>query len=641
MLFNALQFFSIYLFSALILFGSGFAFLLVFKHRIVVIGFFSKVFAAGVFGLITLVFLHSVFRSGTETVNVVLLLFLFLLLYKNRIHLRTSVKTATNAISIVVLLLAVLLPFLYYAAIIYKKGTFFYAWVDYDNVLYARLSDQLRTTGSESRWLNLFPFDTGATAPVPYHYFDLWLNALWSHLFQLRSLPALYLVTYPQLVLIGLSGILAMVELKQPVGFKMFLIGVLLFLIGPVYGIKNYNYHFNTAACEIPLQHYGEKFAVYYPFIIMALLLALNGLLYESLLFATSLCIVSFTVFPAIFIFCCAALVLFRRDKAWSKSASIKLLLLPLGLLLFYVLHDSLLSGTYSQLTFLPATSLNLKGKVVDWLIGITKTTAYFLGAYCYLPLLLGLFYFGKSRDQLKKVAFFFLFPLCGLIAASTLSRMIDNYQLFTNTLPFLHILVICLLILFYSSTHQKNWRYTVVTSLLLLNGIYTLYLAFAEYRELQTRAGVSDSFMNAVLKQSANIERGSKIGFIYSQRDWEDLYTASKPGYLYHLAYTNFDPLPVKLSCVDVDSFPGTLQQSSLLEKMNRLEPFYQYFYNQIAVPGQNPGSVKWSFLRNNGIEFILLGPQAQLPVFLEKKVSKALIDSLSGIKLAVLNKE
>ena len=305
MLADVFLFLSIYLCFLSLVFLLGFFSLRLFKTTFPLKGFYTKTFTSLLFGLILLVTFFSVLKTQFLTVTIFFPLSLVFAFYGRSIRLQLKEperkKITTGFILSIVFL--TLLPFLYFALQVFKTGEFHFKALDYDNVVYGHLSSYLADTGVENKWFSYFTDHSTITSVEPYHYIECWLNAAVISVFKTNSLLSFYLVTYPLLILISCFGLLAIIEHYKQLKFSDLILSFLLLFIGAVFSIKQSNYHFNTLAAEVPLQHYGEKFSVYYPFILFSVLLLINNLKQEALLFGLTLCIVSSTLLPAIVIF--------------------------------------------------------------------------------------------------------------------------------------------------------------------------------------------------------------------------------------------------------------------------------------------------------------------------------------------------
>lgn len=617
MLQHLIPFFCLYSLALLLAYALGFG-LLKLSKNLTINGVYTHTFVCLLLGITLLVVCYSLLRSHGLSINVFLPLVLAMVFYRRKIRLGQAGQIEGNFNFSWLHLPVILFSFAWFALVVMKPGALPFRAVEYDNALYSQLSEQLRQTGIENRWWMNFSDTTSITGPNPYHYFDGWLNALLVALSGVNPLAGFYLVTYPLFVTLALYGILALFEQFKRIDLLRVLLAVLLLLAGPVYLIKNHDHLFNTNGSEIPLQHYGEKLAVYYPFICFAMLLLFNGFSEAALLWLLSLCCVSFTVFPALLI---AYLFLLPFTFKKHKSALIAAAFFFLAIVVFYrvfsSIHDLPGAGnwrSYTDLEILNAQHLRLF--LSDLCIGFFKRLALFSADYFYALLMIAYVLAYLRSAVARQLLLLLLCCAGGLLAALIVYKMPDSAQLFTNTLVLVHALIIALFIIL---LHQAKHKFiaNVFMIIVLFNSACNAWLSFKEYRTMQKNISVSDDYLLRVKSMADSCTVQPKAGFIYNQADLDQLLSKPYSNYLYHLAWAGINAVPVKLSCNEVDQFNGTPGEQQLLRMLNEQELFYNY---KVARPNMTADSLMLTFIKQQQLRFILASPTAHIPAFLEQ---------------------
>ena len=647
MLADVLRFLSIYLILLFVIYISGFFVLKSFRKKFIVPGFYTGLFLSFLLGLITLVFIFSIVKTHFLTVCIFFPVVFFLSFYGKKIALSSvdAIEGKNNKLSFyLVNTLLVLLPFIYFSFVLFKNGSFHFNAVAYDNATYSELSVYLAETGFENKWCMFFSDLSSVKGVEPYHYVDSWLNAITCSVFGSNALQSFYLVTYPLLITIILSGILAIVEHFKKIRILELTLAVLLLFIGPVYGIKNLNYHFNSIGCEIPLQHFGEKFAIYYPFILLSILLILNNYVKESVLWLLSLCIVSSTVLPAMVLFSFFLLLISGKNK---KHLLVRISLFFILYIGFFVLFSSGKNSSGNSNNMLGFTDLEtyefssrwFKLSLSNFAYGFGTSLKYFFADYFYmLPLFFYVIFFKKDISINKPLLALTLLSFFGLTVACIFYKLPDSYQLFTNTLPLLHCIVITFVIFaLYKNSANKiiiltTWLFVV---LLCSN---TLYCSLNEYAELNRKAAVSDSYMEQVKTLIIKDKRRQKIGFIYNQADHDNLFLHPDLNYLYHLSYLSLNAVPLRLSIMDVNDSILSPVARKAYSVLDQHELFYTFCLNKHYTP-QNSDSLKIRFIKNYHLNYLLIGPTTIIPNYLTVGNSTIITDPKTHLRFIRLN--
>lgn len=180
---------------------------------------FYRIFLELVFGVTFLIALYSIVKTRLLTVNLIFVFvfityFFFIARRKLCFPGRKSLYESFRHIhkDIIYVLIPCSLPFfLFEVYYLYSSSGIIFPHVDY--FFYSELSGFLNYTGQENLWASINGVSTGQFKEIqPYHYFELWWNALISKIFHCPSVSSLLLITYPSLNSIVFIGFAALWE---------------------------------------------------------------------------------------------------------------------------------------------------------------------------------------------------------------------------------------------------------------------------------------------------------------------------------------------------------------------------------------------------------------------------------------------
>lgn len=640
---DVIVFFAIYLISLSVLYFPGRFLLSLLKNTIQVKAYYTQVFLSLLLGIITCVFIFASIKSSSLSCNIFLPLILLLTFYRNKISISVPQKTSTETKKSGLYLyhaLLVTIPFIYFATLIFKSGDFHFNAMDYDNVLYSGLSDYISKTGTENKWFMYFSDVSLVKGVEPYHYSESWLNAFITAIFGKNSMQSFYLVTYPLLILVSLFGLLALIEhFKTPGPIEFFLVICLLF-IGPIYQIKEMDYYHNKMACEIPFQRYGEKFAIYYPFILFSILLIINGYFKEACLFLLCLCVLSSTVLPALLLFFIVLVIVSSSNRMYFfYRGTLFFVLFILFYQLFSFKENSSSNASamfaYSDFSSEYFTFTRLKLGLSNYFHSFTTHLFNFTLNYFYILPLIFYVAFIKKDKYIRQLSTLLIPCFFGLLIACFFYKHPDSHQLFTNTLPLLHLFTITLFILlFYRSSKTKK---LVIGSFVALFFLNTIYCSWKEYRVLSEQSSVSDDYLLQLKTILAKEHSPQKVGFLSTKEDYVHYFLQRNSNSLYHLTYLGIDPIPINMSCAEIENIADTLVYSQDYPRIIEHDLFYQ-FYQKNQVANKNIDSVKRAFIKQEGLNYLLLTPACSMPGFINSTNSTVFMDSKSKLRFVRL---
>lgn len=541
------------------------------------------------------------------------------------------------------LICLVRLPFLYESA----TGNFAVPYNDY--VYYARFIFPLNELGVETYPSEPF---VGVGGPQPYHYYDLWLNAMIVRLSGVSSTLCLYLSVYSALLAIEMVGFMVIIEkFNTSKIFALLLAIVGLCLTGVYFPVL-----FSWGSVKLgggamnwfPLLL--SKTTPIYIFLCLGITFLHNGKTWATHWAWACIPVVFISTAPAVL----ASGVIVLLYIGWRQCKSLQSILqncLPymisaLGVGAFYGLQPTpkAVSITPGMSRFVTQpkellTAVNvLGGTVLQMIINFCP----FL-----LLVLLALVFSKKSLQQVLRenetvLLFAGLAGVFGGVAYMAVFRFIDAIQFFSNIiLPVLAIVIVLLLASTLSSANVRL-RWGTIMILLGLTG-YNWYSIEKKYPQGK---GFSYHYDPVFLDQVSRLtNRLSPVGaFVFSEREYDSIHLflipSQSPGL--YLTLLRNDVNLVSLSQIDVDSI-------SLLSKFahdsiiinNRIR---NSAINEFKVIQLRQGifmsdeAVKSDLIRQNHINFVCVSRKGELPRTLYPYVVRKLEDPLSGEKLFLL---
>ncbi len=602
--------------------------------------FYTRVFAYSLSGTVILVLLYSLLKSRGLTVHLLFFVF-FLFAFRDwsranslppwQLFLGSTLRKS------LILGLSIVFPFCYFLFLLWKPGV---GWngVNYDNVLYAKLSLALAAGGPENKWWMYFSDASQVTGWEPYHYFECWLNALCYSIAGTNSLLGLYLVVYPLFLCLSLLGLMAVFEhFKMPL-LTEFLLAICLLFVGPVLQLKVLSYGTNRMACELPWQTYGEKFASYYPFVIAAFLFLLKGnktWFYMSLLV---LGIVSATVLPALLLFF-AFVIFLEKDLRSVLFGRLMIVLLVLGVFYFIgatkggrFFDEIKASGDFAtgHLSF-SRLKLSLSNAAYALVINLRDFgwSYFWIVPFLWLTRKTTEFPRGGVRMSL-------LFVCSGLLVSGVFFRNADSHQFFSNTQPVLNVAMIVLMVALFAKAPRRRIVFAGISAFAVGMCISNFFFVWREHRQEQKEVTVSDAYMSQI---SLAVDSGPgkrQVGLLCTTEDYVQYFVGRTHNSLYHLAFLNLDPLPLLLSSTDMAPLPDSLLWTRVYPKIRQGDAFYRFAHKHLRE--QNGDSLKLAFIAQKQLPYLILTPHYTMPDALASLADQIYVDEATHLRFVRL---
>lgn len=217
-------------------------------------------------GLVSTVLFYSILKSGGKTFNLAIIPIMIIgYLESKRIAEPNSLKAfgwKDNLPGVMPVVLS-LLSLSSYVVFKYMENHIGgpLPWVPTlgaDYVQHSLISDALSMVGIENKFAPEVVMDTKFQGLFPYHYFDLWLNALITELSGKNGFVSLQLVTYPLVTVTGYLGILSIWETQRKVNVWIALFSMFLVCFGALH-FDMYNAIKYLSKEHYRLNHFGEN----------------------------------------------------------------------------------------------------------------------------------------------------------------------------------------------------------------------------------------------------------------------------------------------------------------------------------------------------------------------------------------------
>lgn len=398
-------------------------------------GFYFSLFLGCTLSTILTVVLFSVIYASGVTVNLIILMPLFILWYLNK----NSANKATMKIAFQKEVLVVI-PILCFIILLFQSYGFLinsvvgYNFTNHDLVYYAKISTTILHHHIETNSLFSLIFDNEYKIPTMYHYFEIWLVVLIMKIISLPAIGIMWLVVYPLFIILVFLGILSIAEYYRKVTYQEFFLAFLLLFFS---GISFHFYeHFKITSLAKPLifsflSGCGTlKYGMIYSLLILIVNLLLRGKAYEGICFLFMLPSISIITIFGLFGACLSFLIV--RMNMWK-------IILCCGLFSFLIvlcLYNTQSAGELSLTKFCNFYDLQ-KAQGFNTYFNIFFGTI--IGLFIlFLPHFLLLIkskvpLVSELKNHMNLILFVFLGVLSSLLGWVLFYFLIDAVQLFTG----------------------------------------------------------------------------------------------------------------------------------------------------------------------------------------------------------------
>ncbi|UOG75934.1 hypothetical protein MTX78_04880 [Hymenobacter tibetensis] len=614
---------------------------------------FYSLFFPLIIGVSVLIGVYAVITARGSTMQLPVLLLIGLLLRSLRRNAYTISSDRANTIGVfesgatklLLLVLITSLVLLVQYLLLYDSDSQYLQTPFQDYVYYSRLTLPLNHRGLETNSLEaLFP---QFLTEQPYHYSEIWLNALFVKSTDLPSVWVYFISVasvFISIICVGFMALMAHFKLKTlwvPVLAFLFL-----FVTGVRWGFLQHNlFVYNGALLSSSLLCLNPKFVPAYAYIILGALFLLKKQYIASGAALAVLPLVFISTTPVIGVgiaFLALYLVLAQHAK-WAQAL---LVVLPVvGSIIYIVVFYSLQPEPYQ----FPSTGRVFALQSIIPSIGEIKTLFniavgaiinYVIYFIVYFLLILLIFLLRRQSELLftipRKIILWFGVSLCMAAAMRAFgTHFLDSFQFFSNTMVPLTSVVLAIVLA--AVLHgAKNWVYGVAVSLLAILATFN----FTTTGTGNTR--YSPNFLKQVAQAAPQL--GARGGYVLADEDYENAYMLSPDSYTTGNYISNFknDYAFVSLSELDPDSLttdPRFKRDSAQAEQIVRKSSLYRFAkFQALKKRKLSLDSIKYEFVTQHNIGFVCVSKRGKLPEILSPLVAISYTDSLSGERLYVL---
>jgi hypothetical protein len=599
-------------------------------------------------GITAHVILFSVWKTHFATFNVILLLILLSLWWEFRkgnagmkptlpgfsFHLRKVME-----LYVIGLLLLVIKICLTVDPSIYP---FFH--IGRDDIFYSQMSVFISKYGKETFYID-WGANTNALGIIPYHYFELWLNSIYTGITQLISCAVYAFITFVIISLLLYQTILAVMEevLDQAMVLKHKVVALGLIFMGDVFFGKIHSEFFPLLTGGYSLDDNLKMILLFIVFVLAWLAWRRNYYLISlvTLLIAPLL---NYGFMPVII----CSVPVFLIVHHWIYKTPEILPYKKIGL--YYLAYIVVLIGIQKVFAnqFKGPTTLSVSDLLAYYNESSKfKTLLNYLFNYvrkivliC-IPFLIILIPLRKN-GMLKMGNGFNLLMLIVFVASVVLSAvlyfLIDTSQLFIISLNIVaHLfLFICIPLLLFKM--ERQFIYKGLFVLYLVSGAYILGSRF--YHKSSRLDRYSHEFLSDVRTVSVKIHGQ---GIRYLTPDYYNSVYSINPNCNFEGYYLSFLKNDVTIHTVTVNHIPERQELHDFYNYNKKLilqSSYYLNYLREMHLENAPEDTAQLSFVKNNDIDFIVATKNATVPETITMLVSETITDPSSGEKLMLIDR-
>lgn len=604
---------------------------------------FKVQFLSLLFGLIISVITFSLIQSSFLTINLGVLMLCLIYIFTGNINFKKEFKW--NNYNWKILIFAFFVIIFQFGVTYFIKGPshkFPFPIYFGDHLFYSEVSEVLNKEGVE----NTFRIDNLLSSQflglTPYHYFDLWLNALISKVFNIPPLFSLELIANTLIRVIGILGILSIFERFGKITFLSYLIAFFsVFISGLYLSIYDNNYVLGYWWHTVYTIYGYPKLAYNFIVLIASLILFDKKNILPSV--GLLLCLVIFNIANGPGILggvCLGSLILYlvsnKKKNLISAIALSVLVLIFIGV--FYYFNKSKLD-TYAPIS-IKAFLIEDTFQKIKLLLAQTVSICVF-----YIPLLfvfvskslrLKFLYLLKSAKELMVIIGCIL--LVGYVFSIFYFKLGDSYQFFDNLfIPVVNIFICIIfhLIADFLINSKQIIRILVSVSLCVFLGASCFFAVKDEFnKQLKRSQFYSISYLSAISSELREVENPIGVGFYLTAK--------VDKSYLPYYGINNLGPyLPIMrqgFNTVNLSTYEflqGLGNEPSTYRAMYQSSIFTRFVLSQKKNREfLNVENSQIAFMKENKTKFAIVEKGAVIPKELNVSAKKIIKDIKSGEK-------
>lgn len=596
--------------------------------------FFKRLFLTQIFGVFLLIVLYAIYITQGKTIFILLLIpITYFFIYHKKIEEKTNQNYNDKGVrwKVIVLVVCLVCSFAYFLSM-YSNG------IHHDLFYYADISYYLNIFKQEKINIGINVFESTTLGCSPYHYAELWLNAILNNIPNRVSADNMVLVTYPYLLFLVFLGLLALSEeTKNSYQIPLFAF-IILFAFGfipdflqKIPGLQAINY-----LIFYPMNFSSVKaLPICIGYLFFFLMLNGKDLSRSSIFYLSFIPFLSITALPVIY----GGSILFSLIM-WVKGKR------EFGPIIGYIVL--LLIGFYGFYYFTSITFGENQSVKIDLSLNFISWLGNFLKVFIGIPILMLIAYLAYfillffNRSLILKfqnvTLFAIIMLLVSLICWGGTYLNLNTSQIFTvSFLAFFHILIgyLILRIDFFNS-YLKFFNIGLVFLITMANSVVFVF---------------TNNFFHSSQKHEKNIEFISKIKnrlpkekeekFVVAYfkdpkfygNNFEEGVGTARGLYLHYIRndiqLVGLNEPRAELS----DNIYSRRIQVFLLSQ----HPFYNLFMKE-RVSLEELGSFQVQFLKRNRINYVYVESGVILPLELKSIVNDSIIDENSGDNFLIL---
>jgi hypothetical protein len=507
-----------------------------------------------------------------------------------------------------------------------------------DFTYYSRCADYMLRTGIETCNNDyLFPVTS-----KPYHFGDLWFIALITnvnknitHFSEIFTFRAIYLV-------VVYAGIMAILENKYPVNFKIKAAVGLSIFFAPLYLDAYVNVRF-LSEMWLFTQTFFEAPKLFFIQVLLIASILLNIIGYKKLAIATLLSIpvvYTVTIIPVyagfmvylIYVYLCTKKILYDEFAIFIVSASYILVY-------YFIVNPSDMEVDTTKFNLIELVNFRhtiniIGGTFLAHIILYLPVGIVFFAYVHYTKLNFHQFSRKLVLHELRRkpmYIFILSMPVFSLLLWSITSGDVNSVQLFYNiAMPVFYIGAIFILLISFIS-FNRNLRVLIFTFLLL-----TAIHEFPKFPDMPPK--YSADFIREIHARK-NIFNG--IYVTYKPLSYYDSifsFYDKVSNFGNYFAYLNNNTQPVSLDMIDVP-IAGDIHYERMAKQSLESSTFYRYVdHKKKERIFKSNSEYQLDFIAENNIKVLVTLNSVQLPDYLNALVIERIEDSLSGEVICIL---
>ena len=621
----------------------------------------EKLFVYGFTGLIFLVLVASLIKTGGQTIHITFLLFALLVAIPNKKSIRFRLNSGLLLPDKKSLLKGsfVLSSVLVFAAFLSIIQFVSFQEVELlipnqDILYYASLSETLWETGIENNYFYGSELTAQLTGMVPYHYFIEWFNALIYGLFGTNPTLSYLLITVPAFAIVVSAGFMAIARKLNPnaKSYQILLIGISGVLVQTYFPIDlldsaDYQYAGLLAYNPMELGMYYKSLPIYLV-ILMTALLYLKKHKWESLLVLCLLPVVNISTFPSIALTIASLIfsaLIFKKinwktSVKWIISSGILLIFIPT---IYVVFGNSISSELLSNSGIGLVDYLKQSTYRADWFY-LTKNISVSTLLVYSLPIvfILGLRIFLKSRINkkiLKIIAIAGMVWLFGVLSWVTLRFLgQDSYQFFVLASVACFNTAIWLICVYWFASNSLPVRFLTSLFLLLLSTLTITQLITSE--TISTKQ-YSPSYIaeaqriNEKLNNPVKVVSLSRSTYERSASSRDPFFSSTLCGAYWYMLDGKDEIYSLDALTTQPKSYVGKLHE----EKLLKLAPIS--ILSQELLHYGNSQNPKIQFIDRINARLYMYEKGVEIAEEIRNRIIETITDPVSGETLAIISEK